>query len=130
MRTIEEYVTYLQALVVRNRSIKERVKCGEKQTEIARSLGISKQRVHQILNEERNVAHAITQSALDREILVPEPCVVCGNEKVEAHHSDYTKPKEVTWLCVKHHQELHRLMRRDMRQLTSDRSHESRGQPC
>lgn len=29
----------------------------------------------------------------------------CGNEKVEAHHEDYTKPLDIIWLCKKHHAE-------------------------
>jgi hypothetical protein len=42
-------------------------------------------------------------------LLVRLPCEVCKtNEKVEAHHDDYTKPLEVRWLCRKHHQEHHR----------------------
>ena len=35
------------------------------------------------------------------------PCMVCGKEKVDAHHNDYTKPLEIIWLCHKHHIELH-----------------------
>ena len=31
------------------------------------------------------------------------PCILCGNEKVEAHHTDYRKPYDVQWLCRKHH---------------------------
>lgn len=38
-----------------------------------------------------------------------ESCVICNNDKVEAHHKDYNKPNEVTWLCRKHHDELHKL---------------------
>jgi len=35
--------------------------------------------------------------------LVPQPCIVCGKEQVEGHHSDYTKPLDTDWLCLKHH---------------------------
>lgn len=34
-----------------------------------------------------------------------QPCRVCGEEKVEAHHRDYSKPYLVWWLCRKHHLE-------------------------
>lgn len=35
------------------------------------------------------------------------PCNVCGEIKSQAHHDDYSKPLDVTWLCPKHHKELH-----------------------
>lgn len=31
------------------------------------------------------------------------PCCVCGAEKTQAHHDDYSKPLEVRWLCGFHH---------------------------
>jgi hypothetical protein len=35
------------------------------------------------------------------------PCLVCGETKVVGHHVHYDLPLEVTWLCQKHHKELH-----------------------
>jgi len=35
-------------------------------------------------------------------------CVVCGNEKSEMHHDDYSKPFDVIWLCRYHHKEHHK----------------------
>jgi hypothetical protein len=34
--------------------------------------------------------------------LKKQPCF-CGNQKVEAHHEDYTRPLKIIWLCKKHH---------------------------
>ena len=36
------------------------------------------------------------------------PCEICGDEKSEGHHEDYSKPYDVIWLCRKHHREIHR----------------------
>jgi hypothetical protein len=41
-------------------------------------------------------------------VLDRKPCEVCGIEKVEAHHDDYSKPLQVRWLCKRHHCEHHR----------------------
>ena len=37
--------------------------------------------------------------------LIKQPCEVCGDTNVEAHHKDYTKPLEINWLCIPHHNE-------------------------
>lgn len=39
--------------------------------------------------------------------LFKKPCEICGEKIVEAHHSDYSNPLEVIWLCNKHHNEIH-----------------------
>jgi hypothetical protein len=37
-----------------------------------------------------------------------EPCAICGATKhVHAHHHDYARPLNVTWLCAKCHQRVH-----------------------
>jgi hypothetical protein len=36
------------------------------------------------------------------------PCSICGaTNHLHAHHRDYSKPLEVTWLCAKCHHRLH-----------------------
>ncbi len=39
--------------------------------------------------------------------VVRGPCVVCGAEKTHGHHTDYSKPLDVTWLCKEHHDDVH-----------------------
>lgn len=40
--------------------------------------------------------------------LVPKPCEVCGaKEEIQAHHTDYLRPLDVTWLCRQHHSAVH-----------------------
>ncbi len=40
--------------------------------------------------------------------LFREPCAVCGSkEHIHAHHKDYGRPLDVTWLCAKCHQRIH-----------------------
>jgi hypothetical protein len=35
--------------------------------------------------------------------LIKQPCEVCGTAEAEAHHKDYSRPLEITWLCKPHH---------------------------
>lgn len=49
-----------------------------------------------------------TSWAISSGKITKEPCNVCGTtNKVEAHHEDYSKPLAITWLCRKHHLEVH-----------------------
>lgn len=34
-------------------------------------------------------------------------CEVCGSQKSEVHHPDYSDPYKIQWLCKKHHKEAH-----------------------
>lgn len=43
--------------------------------------------------------------------LTKQPCEVCGETEVEAHHEDYSKPLNVRWLCRQHHIDIHRSKR-------------------
>lgn len=50
-----------------------------------------------------------TNMRIKRGLLIPYPCEVCGEKKVEAHHDDYSNTYDVRWLCFKHHREHHKL---------------------
>jgi hypothetical protein len=58
-------------------------------------------------NPEKSRAHSNVNSMIRRGKLVSQPCSICG-KKAHAHHADYSKPTEITWLCVRHHKRLHR----------------------
>lgn len=79
---------------------------GYKYVEIAKMLGITPQRVNQILNPIKHNARLKVQSQNFgiNKCQYPE----CKNYKTEAHHHNYEKPLEVTWLCKKHHMEFHK----------------------
>lgn len=46
------------------------------------------------------------KARLAGQIFPKQPCEICGNEKSQAHHDDYSKPHIVRWLCKKHHEEI------------------------
>ncbi len=52
-------------------------------------------------------ASNLTSAAIRDGRLIPQPCEMCGETTVEAHHDDYNKPLEVRWLCRPHHLEHH-----------------------
>lgn len=52
-------------------------------------------------------AQAAVATAKRHKLLFPQPCERCGGEAI-AHHDDYDKPLDVTWLCWSHHKTRHR----------------------
>lgn len=77
----------------------------ESLSEIGAKYGISRQRVSQIIFNEKHRARNVTKIAIKNGKLVrPEKCQSCGIPcKPESHHEDYSKPLEVEWLCIKCH---------------------------
>lgn len=63
-------------------------------------------------NPEKKSAHTVVSNAVRNGRLKKRPCAFCGkNEGLEAHHHDYAKPLDVTWLCVACHRRFHALER-------------------
>ena len=62
-----------------------------------------------IRERDRKMARAwrLVMVAIKKGLINPQPCEVCGEEKSQAHHDDYSKPLEVRWLCNKHHRQWH-----------------------
>ncbi len=55
-------------------------------------------------------AHGIISDGVRSGRIKKEPCRVCGETKrVHAHHSDYSKPRDIMWLCQPHHKAWHRV---------------------
>lgn len=48
------------------------------------------------------ISNAIRDGKLERGTVCAEASDECAG-RIEAHHEDYSKPLEVTWLCVFHH---------------------------
>jgi hypothetical protein len=55
----------------------------------------------------KNGAQSRLRYAVKMGEIIRRSCEVCGKDKVEAHHEDYTKPLDVIWLCPMHHKRLH-----------------------
>lgn len=69
----------------------------------------TRQTAWRLTHPSRYRAHVAVGKAINRGVLVKQPCEVCGTTKgrIDAHHDDYDKPLEVRWLCRKHHNLLH-----------------------
>lgn len=52
-------------------------------------------------------ASALVRKAYVKGLIDKQPCEKCGEKNAHAHHEDYDKPLEVTWLCHKCHRERH-----------------------
>jgi hypothetical protein len=66
-------------------------------------LALEYQRKRRASNPESYAARNAVSNALRDGRLIRQPCEVCGELEVQAHHDDYAKPFEIHWLCFKHH---------------------------
>jgi len=66
-------------------------------------------------NPERRAAQIKLGNAVRGKKLSPLPCFVCGIEKTEAHHPDYSAPLDVVWLCSAHHKQAHAIANKEER---------------
>lgn len=56
----------------------------------------------------RSLARSYARTYMLRGHLKRGPCADCGaTEGVQMHHEDYSRPLDVTWLCVAHHRVRH-----------------------
>lgn len=53
--------------------------------------------------------YAQYKEALKKGIIKRGQCEKCGTSlRIHGHHTDYTEPLKVVWLCLKHHAEVHK----------------------
>ena len=61
---------------------------------------------HQLKNPQKYQARRIVSRLIYKGRLKRGKCIYC--DKIgEAHHSDYSKPLDITWLCRQHHLDHH-----------------------
>lgn len=63
------------------------------------------------IHPDRMKARNAVSNAVRDGRLLKQSCAFCGGESHEAHHHDYTKPLDVTWLCRPCHRRFHALER-------------------
>ena len=60
--------------------------------------------------DERNY-QSKTAKAIRNKTLIRQPCEICGNTQVLAHHETYSDYLNVRWLCRSHHFKIHSIFR-------------------
>lgn len=60
-------------------------------------------------NPEKRAAHiAVGNAVRDGKLVKPKECPKCGREtRIIGHHSDYSEPLKVEWMCGKCHRAEH-----------------------
>lgn len=84
-------------------------------TKLAKMLGVSRQRAHQLLNKQAHTARiAVTTALKIGRLIKPKSCERCDTETpdLHAHHWDYHEELDVRWLCPKCHGAVHAAMRK------------------
>ncbi len=71
---------------------------------LAKAVGISRQRFHQLLNPEQRRTAYLTNKIF-KDIPKPDCCLICGtsSDSLSRHHPDYSKPFLVIWACASCH---------------------------
>jgi len=57
-----------------------------------------------------NANISLSNAIRDKKIIKGK-CLICNTDKnIQGHHFDYSKPLEVWWLCIKHHNRIHKIL--------------------
>lgn len=115
----QEHAAYFQTYQ-KERSLNPEVAKGRKEylrgyrttyskTEQAKRLKYENTKRARLAHPEHAAAREAVRRAIKSGRLTKQPCHICGDEKVEAHHPDYSRPIDVVWLCRDHHEEVHQM---------------------
>jgi len=74
---------------------------------LSRDQYLADKRAYRASSPKKAEAHRLAYNAIRSKALIPKPCEVCGEDRVDAHHDDYDKPLDVRWLCRRHHMQFH-----------------------
>ena len=74
-----------------------------------------------ILRDRLTAQMLLNQAIRAKQVPDGGACVVCGNEtrKMHAHHTDYSRPLDVVWLCAVCHSQVHQRELARKRRLTN-----------
>ena len=89
-------------------AIKERKRQREKEERRRRAGKVKK---YKQANSKRPKANIDLSNAVRTGKIQRKPCQVCGKEKAQGHHEDYSKSLDVVWLCTRHHADRHIYLR-------------------
>lgn len=102
----------VEARKARNAEVLSRFHRGERLSRIAKDMGVTRQRIDQIIYRDKANARGAVYDAVRSGVLVRPSMCACGTPRVEAHHPDYSKPLDVVWLCKGCHAAEHSSARR------------------
>jgi hypothetical protein len=110
---------HLRSTTTRNRLLPMKLSCScgnplrplQRNCLSCHSLSMRKHRASNPLSDTqrtKDICRSYAQVYLRRGKIVREPCSVCAAPIAQMHHSDYSKPLQITWLCRPCHLALHR----------------------
>jgi hypothetical protein len=54
-----------------------------------------------------SIIYGKVRSQIESGKIAKKSCMICKSIIVHAHHKDYSKPLDLTWLCPSHHKAVH-----------------------
>lgn len=109
---INEAINNLEFLKSRrDKQFSQAKKWREDNPDRLKELNVKKMRRYRLSEQfkaKERVRSALRRAVIKGKVIKPTTCESCQKEtKIEGHHTDYSKPLEVVWLCRKCHRAVH-----------------------